>query len=467
MIFKANANWRPLVLLFLVFVFATLGATRPLDLIFVLALIGAVAVLLTIGDGTKLFVLGLLYPFQDWRILTPPFHDSALDAFFPHGIDLSVGNFFSLLVLFAFLIQLFLALAARQKPKLNLPLAGTAALFWLASFLSVYNAGDVSQLLSFKYVLYPIIFSYVVFVLLPAGVARRRDDVLSLAQGMFAAGVLAAAMGAASFFTAAGQAAGRATPISIFGVWPLGSNHNLLAETLVATAPLALLFAYRARGRKRMLCLLTAVLMTLIGLLTFARTAWIAFAIMAAVAAIVEYRGALRRHIWQTVAVLLLLLPLGAAFVLFSESRVVQGSTASRVALTNFALFEFSSHPIIGAGAGTFVERLGEAKDFLEDFGDPLDAHGFVQKILAEEGFVGFVLFLLLLGRIVQTFAAGVRAAESPEARKTLLLFSLAAAGLIVYEIFNTTYWSAKLWLPIGLALAALPFWSKEKAPVF
>ncbi len=130
-------------------------------------------------------------------------------------------------------------------------------------------------------------------------------------------------------------------------------------------------------------------------------------------------------------------------------------------------MFEFSSHPIIGAGAGTFVERLGEAKDFLEDFGDPLDAHGFVQKILAEEGIVGFVLFLLLLGRIVQTFAAGVRAAESPEARKTLLLFSLAAVGLVVYEIFNTTYWSAKMWLPIGLALAALPFWSKEKAPVF
>jgi len=114
------------------------------------------------------------------------------------------------------------------------------------------------------------------------------------------------------------------------------------------------------------------------------------------------------------------------------------------------------------------VSRLGQAKDFLMDFGDPLDAHGFGQKILSEQGIVGLVFFIFLLGRIVQTLVAAVKTLPLGSAeRRTMLLFSLGALGLIFYEMFNTTYYSAKMWLPIGAAFAALPYYSKLRPPLF
>jgi O-antigen ligase len=284
---------------------------------------------------------------------------------------------------------------------------------------------------------------------------------------MLAAGAVTAVIGALSLFTDPVDGLRRAAPLSFFGLWPLGMNHNLLAETLVATVPIAIVSALFSRGRKRRLFSALSAAMAIVGLLTFARTAWIAFAFMALAAGFTEYRIAIRKR-WRTSAlVLLLLLPLVFVLIRFSGTREVAGSTASRLALTEFSLYLFSTHPLLGAGAGTFVPRIAQARGFLQDFGDPIDAHGFGQKILAEQGIVGIVFFLFLLGRITQTLAAGVRAAPagSPE-RSALLLLSLAAVGMIVYELFNTTYYSAKLWLPIGAALAAVPVLTREKAPI-
>lgn len=408
-----------------------------------------------LNDCYRLFILGLLFPFQGLRFIIPPVRGSFFTTFFPDGVDLSLVNVLALLYLFIAGAQLVFSLWRGKKVSLRWPPLLAAALFWLSGFISVANAEE-GTLLSVKYVFYPIIFGYLAFVGLPALWVRNRENLKALAAGMLGSGVLAALIGLLSLFASSVGEFRRAAPISIFGVWPLGMNHNLLAETLVATAPIALAFAVFNPQRRRFFLALAAFLAA-ISLLTFARTAWIAFLVMTAAAVFLEFRGEARRA-WRSIAVAaVLILPL--AFYLFSLSatREVGGSTASRLAMTEFALHLWREHPWIGEGAGTFVPRLGQAKDFTSEFGDPLDAHGFGQKILAEQGIVGLAAFLLLLGVILRALWSAVRGlrAGSPE-RRVLLFLSLAALGMMSYEVFNTTYYSAKLWLPIGLALAAI-----------
>ena len=444
-----------------------LAAFAPLFSIYSALVLALLFIILRASDRTKLFIIGLLFPFQGLRLTLPRFEEQFLISIFPDGIDLSIGYIISLVLIAIVVLRFFADLISRRRPRFHLPLLGAAALFWLSAILSALNAGD-EVVLSIKYAFYPIAFSYLAYAILPSALARDREELFGLVYGMVFSGALVALMGALSFVTGEGFALGRVTPIQIFGVWPIGSNHNLLAETLVATAPLALVLGEKHHSRRRFLLRMLALFMVIIALLTFARTAWIAFGTMAVLALILEYRREFARYKPQMIFAGAVLLPLFAALVIFSGTREVQCSTASRLAMTNYSLYLFSSHPLIGAGAGTFVSRLGQAKDFLMDFGDPLDAHGFGQKILSEQGIVGLVFFIFFLGRIVQTLVAAVKTLPLGSAeRRTMLLFSLGALGLIFYEMFNTTYYSAKMWLPIGAAFAALPYYSKLRPPLF
>jgi len=441
-------------------------AYSPRDFLLFAGSLAAYIVALRLSPRASLWILGFIFPFQGLRISIPAVQGQSFVRFFPDGVDLPIGYAIAILLILALLTRWFLSLAGHRLPRPSLPLVGAAALFWASAALSCLNSGE-DLLLSLKFAVYPIAFSYVAFVLLPSEIIKTKDETLALVRGMVTAGAIVAVMGALSLSVGDQVGPWRVTPLQIFGVWPIGSNHNLLAETLVATVPLALLLSEMRRGRERFLRRVLAGSMTLVALLTFARTAWIAFAVMGAVAVALEYREALRKRLKTVALVSLLAVPLVAAFVLTSSTRAVGGSTASRVALTEFSLYLFSSHPLIGVGAGTFVSRLGQAQDFIQDFGDPIDAHGFGQKILAEQGIVGIVFFLFLLGRILQTLFGAVRTLEpGSDGRRTVLFLSLGALGLIVYEVFNTTYYSPKLWLPIGVALAAIPVWTKEKVPI-
>ena len=82
-----------------------------------------------------------------------------------------------------------------------------------------------------------------------------------------------------------------------------------------------------------------------------------------------------------------------------------------------------------------------------------MDSHGFIQKILLEEGFVGLALFVIFL---IIVFAELFKV-ESPVAEDGLLipLMITMLAGVFAFQMFNTSYFSSVMWLPIGVALAA------------
>lgn len=467
-VFLRRHSWLPLLLAIgATACFAVFGAVQPLATLFLLGAAGLIFIFFFFDDRRNLWILGFLFPFQGIRLVLPAFRDATLLSFFPDGIDQSLGNIVALCIGVAFGLRWLAAWLQGKKRALSWPLFGTVAFFWFSAFLSSLNAEE-SRLLSVKYAFYPIVFCYAFYVFLPAQMIRSKEHFFALVRGMGVAGILTAVMGAASLFV--GEVIGfrRVAPLPIFGIWPLGMNHNLLAETLVATVPLVILLAlHAAQERRKRPLLFVAGCMVVVALLTFARTAWIAFSLMGAAAFLFFSQTTLRRVWRQAILAVMLLVPL-AAILLFSVlSRVEQGSTASRLAMTQFALYLFSRHPVLGAGAGTFVERLGGNMDFLQDFGDPLDAHGLGQKVFAEQGILGALcigFFFVRLGTVVWR-----RLAEAPTAsdRHVLLLCGVAAFGMIAYELFNTTYYSAKLWLPIGVALAALPLYAKKKASVF
>ncbi len=137
-------------------------------------------------------------------------------------------------------------------------------------------------------------------------------------------------------------------------------------------------------------------------------------------------------------------------------SEIIRSSNFNRLALTKIALETFEKHPIVGAGAGTFVEQVSRDKWYIIDFGEPSEAHGVVQKLLAESGALGFVTFFTLLGYVMWRLIKVYRGLKFDSPWKYIILaLILSSLGSIVFQLFQTSYFVSKLWLPLGIALAA------------
>lgn len=422
------------------------------------AAIGIVLLLFLALRGYKfgMVLLVAVVPFLGLRFQLPPFRSGIPARFFPDGVDLSLANTIGLLLISCVVGDIILRwILSRTRFRLRLPGIMYVIGFLFASLLSVVNATDIP--LSIKYVLFPVAFSILVFLYLPVNLIRTRRFLMQVLRVAYATGILAAVMGVLSIIVV--PSAGllkRATVFGFLGIFPFGTNHNALAEALLSILPYGFALSWLSRSSRMAFWYRAGtVFMSLVALLTFARTAWIVLAVQGLLWVWLQYRHRIRSLIRPTLTILLLASPLIMYMIVFSRSPVVSGSTESRLALTNFALFQFFEHPIVGAGAGTFVERLGGTLDFTQDFGDPLDAHGFVQKILAENGTLGMATFSIMIYWILRSLYRSWKSIPSTargEKRLMLMMF-LSVTGSICYQLFNTSYYNAKLWLPIGLAL--------------
>jgi O-antigen ligase len=126
------------------------------------------------------------------------------------------------------------------------------------------------------------------------------------------------------------------------------------------------------------------------------------------------------------------------------------------VALSEIAWDVFRSSPLIGAGAGTFVGIVGSSHVFRLEFGDPLDSHGVLQKLAAETGLLGLAAFLWVIAAFFRTMLTHIRSLRDENVRRVTVLLTASALGAIMYQLFNTNYWTGKMWLPVGIALASI-----------
>lgn len=401
-----------------------------------------------------------LLPFLGLTISIPTGTLMIGERAFGGSIDLFLGELVLSFVMGAWALKVFFLWYKRKDkgwaPKL--PLAKPYFGLVVAHLLSIFSSYGPDPILVLKFVLRPVIFCYMAFVALPVNLirsARRLKTVLGI---MMVVGMIAAVNGLVSLGTAqaSDSIVPRAQPIALFGTNPIGENHNVLAELLLATGPLTLALGalVKKQSTRRVLYALAAT-QTLVALLTFARTAWLVFLAQIVFLLATEWRAAVKKHLAALFALALLLIPLGLLQLQFSFSQTAQSSNSTRWMLTDIAYQSFLEYPWIGSGAGTFIWQVGSARIFYQEFGDPLDAHGFIQKLAVETGAVGLVayaVFLIFLILWAKKNLSGLKG----NARLAGFAMVTSAGGAIGYQFLNTAYWSAHMWLPMGIMLAGL-----------
>ncbi len=414
------------------------------------------------------FVLVALSPLIRWELSLAWLHNWLPEYPWLYAMHAPVVEFWAVMLLLAFTIQTLRQYGAGEKVSLYAP-----GLIWFLFFLgsaalSLIPELSVERGVSLKYIAHFILLFYVGYVVLGANIVENKKIWQISLYILAAVGLGGAMLGGLSIVShlVLGQGFSRAVPVSLWGWNPFGDNHIFLAEVITTTLPLWLYFWRAALDItvKRWLTLTTGF-MFIIGLLTLSRAAWVTLALEAVIFFYLtrehrSWRSLLKEWWWA----LLVAAPAFIYLVYFLvTSSAAAGSTAARLSLTDIALYLWRQHPIVGQGAGTFVERLADISVFSLEFGAPLDAHGVVQKLLAEQGIIGLITFGIFMAWIIRTILLRYRDANyTEEARSAYFVSFFLVLSPLIFQLFNTQYYSSKMWVPISLAIAQSILYRKD-----
>lgn len=447
--------------------------------VFLCVLLGAL--LITAGAPTGLtFLLGTVVAvLLAWRypyiglylfIVTAPLlgvvvsistgHIEFGERTFGGSIDVVLAELVAGAVLAAWALRLFFVWRKRERAwKPWLPLIEPYSALVIAHVVSALSVASPDPILVLKYSLRPVFFAYISSVVLPVNFIRSRQRLITVLLITGIVGLIFTLDGFRSLFAWSGEEGFlyRARPLPILGFSPIGINHNVLAELLLTTFPFVLAWGILIKDVVRERWAAYAALgMVMVAILTFARSAWITLACQLLFLGATIWREWLKTY-WKVVLKgSLLTLPIVIYMLVLSLGPGVQGSTDARSMLSGIAFELFRGSPVVGVGAGTFVDRISHTWIFTYEFGTPMDSHGIFQKVLAETGLLGFIALLAVMGvliRMLYTTWKTLRRGSDDWYVFTLCI--TAVLGAWVYQVFNTTYWTPKLWLPIGLTLAA------------
>lgn len=409
-----------------------------------------------------LFYLSLLTaPMLSWLVTVSTGMVQVGDRFIGGSLTVPVADLCILATLTAWMLHVVLTWRSRVDSywKPWLPLAIPYGLLVAAHLCTVLSPTNPDPLLVVKYALRPVLFAYLASVLIPVNFIRTHKR-LRIALGcIIATGVLLGLEGLVSLFIVGTGPLHVARPLATFGVYLFGDNHNVLAEWMLFTAPAALALS-RLTSSKQIArwCIVASIGMTVIALLTFARSGWITLFVELLFLSATIWREGIKRF-WRWICMgLALFSPLALYMAFFSMRAEVQSSTDSRAMITGIALNLFQQSPFIGVGAGTFVDHVAKTWIFTYEFGAPLESHGYIQKLIAETGLLGLIAFGAVMVVIVWYLRSGWKELrrEARRDREAYAYLCAAVLGAFVYQVFNTTYWTPKLWLPVGIAFAAL-----------
>ncbi len=418
--------------------------------LFFLGIFLALLTLFTIYPQIGLYLMVFFYPFTYLEFVYRDFNVPYVDLI--------------AIILFAAwgLRTVYLFLEKGQKLTWqNFPAWQFMLLFVLSAFLSLYNVERENFNYALKYIFRPIMFFYLIYVILPFNIIDSLKKYFRILRILFVLGIGLSLMGIWSVIITPAVQLKRATPTAILGLYPMGTNHNSLAEVLICIIPFVLiLFWLEKDAFLKNLYLFGAIFMISVNLLTLSRAGWLALALELLLLALLKYRRE-AKNLFTTYLPylgLVLLAPiLYLMYKLFSLGFIAR-SDVNRLDLIELAFKLFNLHPLIGNGVGTFTILVSQVKWYLLEYGQVIDAHGFIFKILAEMGVLGLIIFSLLLGYILYILLKAYSKNKSTIVGVLLLGGLLVAAGGIAFQLFNTSYFIAKLWLPIGLALTALKF---------
>jgi len=438
-----------LTLLLAVLMTASFVLVSQISVYILVALILILIVFFFFGyEMTGIYLIAFLFPFNYLE--------------FVYGsLNVPYVDLVALVLFFSWLIKrLYLLFVGKQKlTKNDFPALGLVLIFFIISALSLINVDRELFNYSLKYLFRPVIFFYLMYVILPFNIIDDLKKLYNTFKVMFITGIGVSLMGVWSLIFPPIEGLRRAIPVSIFGLYPLGSNHNLLAEVLVSVIPFALiLFWYERNVLLKNIYLLGIFLMIGINLLTLSRGGWLALALELLILAIIKYRKNLKGFFssYLFYIVLVLLTPVIYLMYKLMTSTVMASSSVARLKLIEVSVILFNEHPWFGSGVGTFTYILSQVRWYIIEYGEIVDAHGFLFKTMAEVGFLGALSFLGLLIYIIYVLAKGYGRSKKTQFNWLILGCLLAVVGIIAFEAFGTGYYQAKLWLPVGLAFTAL-----------
>lgn len=412
--------------------------------LFVLWIIAALAVLLflSIKPVWGIYLSAFALPLINWNI--------------SYGaLSFSVAEGTVVLSIFAWIINYLLV---HRRLRWSWPLFWPFAAFILAGIISALVNPYIMPALYYE--LRWIIFLYIAYVFYPSNIIDSGKVLRHTLIALLSSVLLMTVFGLASlFFQDWSNSFLRVQPIGIFGLFPYGYNHNLLAEFLVfgAFIPLALKYWFDSERFARVAHVL-AIVIGLTALATFSRAAWISIFLAGAFWIFMLWRSgklkenSSRKLVAGIVLSGLLLLPF---FYKMSDLQSANtSSTDSRLLLSQIALASFESKPLFGHGPGTFVSLVGDSIRFRAKYGEPLDSHGMWQKIIAENGFVGLVTLAIIFLVIFRKSYFGIL--EHKVAAKLLYPLVAGSVAVFFFQFFNTSYYKGKMWLPLVLPLIAI-----------
>jgi O-antigen ligase len=415
-----------------------------------------------LGIFLALLILFIIYP-QIGLYLMVFFYPFTYFEFVYKEINIPYVDLIAMILFAAWGLRtayLFLEKGQKLSWK-NFPAWYFMLLFVLAAFLSLYNVERENFNYALKYIFRPIIFFYLMYVILPFNIIDNLKKYFRILRILFVLGLGLSLMGVWSIIISTASQLKRAMPTEIFGIYPLGTNHNSLAEVLVCLIPFALILFWQEKDTfLKNLYLVGMIFMISVNLLTLSRAGWLGITLELLLLAILKYRQE-AKNIFTTylpyLSLVLLAPILYLMYKLFSLGFIAQ-SDVNRLDLIELAFKLFNLHPLFGNGVGTFTILVSQIKWYLLEYGQVIDSHGFIFKTLAETGLFGAITFSLLLAYIIYILLKAYL--QDKKAPQGILLLGgfLAAAGGIAFQLFNTSYFIAKLWLPVGLALTTLKF---------
>lgn len=388
-------------------------------------------------------------------------------SFYIGRLNLPLIDLLGLIALVAFGLRFFynnfLQEEGTAASKLKWPLFFPFAVFFLVSFLSAIFSEAVWA--SLWYIVRWPLFMYVVYIVLPYNLI---DNPKTLKNAVIALTVSTGLVLISGYLSLYGQDWQnnfyRLQAVPLFGLYPFGQNHNLIAEFLNMGAFMILMLrALSKNAREKRFLDISFALTALAIIMTFSRAGWLTLALQLTLYAgyyfrLKKYRPA--NIILAGLGILIILAPLAWRMNELQKHNI--SSTENRWLLTEIAWSAYQERPYLGHGSGQFINLVDNTLRFKAKYGDPIDSHGVWQKILAENGLFGLAAWLFIfiyLGKIFyQTYK------QYRLSHYWFLPLFLSGFGALFFQFFNTSYYKGKVWLPIALGLAAIKLLEEKRS---
>lgn len=342
-----------------------------------------------------------------------------------------------------------------KRIKIKFPLIFPFAIFILIAVLSLLNHPNPGA--GVYYVFRWLILLYAAYIFLPHNLIKKEKDLKLVIWGLAISSLLVMISGWLSLLGQDWQNDFfRLQSISWNGIFPFGENHNLIAEFLCLGSFVWLALKEWTKSiRWQKIYTSIFILMITATIITFSRSAWITLFLQLSVYILWKQRQYIKKQaaliILSIFALMLLMLPVFGRMQILQDRNI--SSTENRVLLTEIAYKAWLDKPMLGQGIGRFTDLVANNIRFTAKYGEAIDSHGFLQKIIAEMGALGLITWLFLLAVILKQAIIGLK--NYNERAPWLLPLWLAAGGSMFYQLFNTSYYKGKVWLIISLALIA------------